>query len=139
MSQVLDLSVTLTPPPAGAEPTVLANIALRCDALGLAHSGESLTDPLSKQEREDLQWYLEEYWQWPYEGFLSRGQQIEELLPKIGKRLYKSLFGSIEADRIVQGWLKQPETAGTFQLSLLSELPAHLSLPWELLHSYPAY
>jgi len=71
MSQVLDLSVTFTPPPAGEGPDVLASITLRCDALGLSHSGGLLTDPLTKQEREDLQWYLEKYWQWPYEGFLS--------------------------------------------------------------------
>lgn len=139
MSQILDLSVTLTPPPAEAGPAVLASITLRYDALGLSHFGDLLTDPLSKQEREDLQWYLEEYWQWPYEGFLSRGKRIEAFLPQIGERLYKSLFGSREADRIVQKWLAQPETAGTLQLSLLSELPAVLSLPWELLHSEQGY
>jgi tetratricopeptide (TPR) repeat protein len=139
MSQVLDLSVTLTPPPAGADPAVLASITLRYDALGLGHFGDLLTDPLTTQEREDLQWYLEKYWQWPYEGFLSRGKQIEVLLPTIGKRLYKSLFGSVEADRIMQKWLAQPEAAGPFQLSLLSELPTVLSLPWELLHSEQGY
>src|SRR5215472_19221886 len=114
MSQVLDLSVTLTPPPVGADPAVLASITLRYDALGLSHSGDLLRDPLTKQEREDLQWYLEEYWRWPYEGFLSRGRQIEALLPQIGKRLYESLFGSKEADRIVQKWLAEPETRDTF-------------------------
>jgi tetratricopeptide (TPR) repeat protein len=139
MTTVLDLFVTLTPPPPGADPGALASIALRCDALGLAHSGDLLTDPLTSQERQDLQWYLEEYWQWPYEGFLSRGKQIETLLPQVGKRLYNSLFGSREADRIAQKWLAQPETVATFQLSLLSELPATLSLPWELLHSEQGY
>src|SRR5215469_4317409 len=85
MAQVLDLSVTLTPPPAGGDPKILASIALRYDALGLAHFGDLLTDPLTSQERKDLQWYLEEYWRWPYEGFLSRGQQIEALLPISGR------------------------------------------------------
>jgi tetratricopeptide (TPR) repeat protein len=139
MSQMLDLKVNFTPPPAGAGPDVLASITLLYDAAGLSHSGDPLRDPLTKQEREDLQWYLEEYWQWPYDGFLSRGKQIEALLPQIGKRLYESLFGSKEADRIVQKWLSQPETAGIFQLSLLSDLPAVLSLPWELLHSEQGY
>jgi hypothetical protein len=64
MASILDLSVTLTPPPQGAASEVLASIALRCDALeGLNHSGNLLTNPLSKEERENLQWYLEEYWQ----------------------------------------------------------------------------
>src|SRR5215470_11951938 len=103
ISQVLDLSVILTPPPAGESPDVLASIALHDNVLGLSHSGDLLRNPfLTPQEREDLQWYLEEYWQWPYEGFLSRGKQIETLLPEIGQRLYKSLFGSPQADRILQ-------------------------------------
>jgi hypothetical protein len=129
MTTVLDLSVTLTPPPADADPKVLACITLRCDALGLSHTGDLLTDPLSKQERQDLRWYLEEYWQWPYEQFLSRGKEVEALLPVIGKRLYQALFGSVQADRIVQKWLGQPETKGAFQLSIISDLPAVLSLP----------
>jgi CHAT domain len=139
MTEILDLAVTLTAPPMGAAPEVLASIALRCDALGLSQSGDLLTDPLTKQEREDLQWYLEEYWQWPFEQFLTRGQAVEALLPQIGKHLYTALFGSVQADRIVQKWLGQPEARGAFQLSLISDLPAALSLPWELLHSEHGY
>lgn len=145
MQGVLDLSVTLTAPPPGADPKVLASITLRCDALGLSHSGDLLPDPLTKtdlltkQERQDLQWYLEEYWQWPYEQFLVRGREVEASLPEIGKRLYQALFGSVQADRIVQKWLGQPETKGAFQLSIISDLPAVLSLPWELLHSEQGY
>jgi tetratricopeptide (TPR) repeat protein len=139
MTTVLDLSVTLTAPPANADPKVLASIALRCDMLGLSHSGDLLTDPLSEQERQDLRWYLEEYWQWPYEQFLTRGQQVEALLPEIGKRLYNALFDSREADRIVQKWLGLPEGQGDFQISIISELATVLSLPWELLHSETGY
>jgi len=139
MTEILDLAVTLTVPPTGAAPEVLASIALRCDALGLSHSGDLLSDPLTRQEREDLQWYLEEYWQWPFEQFLTRGQAVEDLLPQIGQRLYTALFGSREADRIVQDWLRQPEKQTLLQLSLISNLPAVLSLPWELLHSEQGY
>src|SRR2546425_2434159 len=42
---------------------------------------------------------LEEYWKWPFEGFAQRGKQIEYLLPEIGKRLYKAVFGNVEANR----------------------------------------
>src|SRR5439155_18752708 len=79
---LLDLSITLTPPPAGSPPEVLATIALQCSApLGLSHTGDLLTDPLTPLEHEELRWYLEEYWKWPYEGFAQRGQQVEALLP----------------------------------------------------------
>src|SRR5205823_6682141 len=105
MSQLLDLSITLTPPPAGSPPEAIASITLGCSApLGLSYSGDLLTDPLTQQERANLRWYLEEYSDWPYEQFLERAKQIEALLPEIGKRLYDNVFGSLKADRILQAW-----------------------------------
>ena len=92
MSQLLDLSITLTPAPADSPPEVLASMALRCEALGTSHSGDLLKDPLTQPERADLQWYLEEYWKWPYEQFLERGKRVEVLLPELGKRLYKAVL-----------------------------------------------
>src|SRR5438128_79326 len=105
---LLDLSIMLTPPPEGSAPDVIASITLRYDKRGLSHTGDVLNDPLKSQEREDLQWYLEEYWKWPFEGFAQRGRQIEDLLPQIGKRLYEAVFGNVQADRILQAWRLQP-------------------------------
>jgi tetratricopeptide (TPR) repeat protein len=137
MSQLLDLAITLTPPPSDAQPDVIAGISLNSGKpLGLNHSGDLLKDPLTKQERADLRWYLEEYWKWPYEGFAQRARGVEGLLPKLGKRLYESVFGSRQADRIVQKWLS---TEGEHQISVMSEIPQVLSLPWELLHSEQGY
>ena len=104
MSQLLDLAITLTSPGEG-QPEVIANVALNCAALGMNHAGDVLKDPLTQQERSDLRWYLEQYWKWPFEGFAQRAKGVEELLPKLGKRLYESVFGSRQADRIVQKWL----------------------------------
>src|SRR5436309_6382879 len=129
-SDLLDLSITLTPPPAGTPPEVLATITLRCDPLGLSHTGDQLTDPLTQPERDELRWYLEEYWKWPFEGFAQRGKQVEALLPEVGKRLYRAVFGSIEANTVLQTWRLQPGVQR--QISILSELPRALSLPWEL-------
>src|SRR6266487_1606083 len=137
MSQLLDLAITLTPPGKGKKQSkAIATIALNCAELGLNHSGDLLNDPLTQQERDDLRWYLEEYWKWPYEGFAQRAKGVEELLPKLGKRLYEAVFGSRQADRIVQKWLS---TEGEHQISLISDLPHALSLPWELLHSEQGY
>jgi hypothetical protein len=129
---LLDLSITLGPPPAGSPPEILATITLRYDKLGLSHTDDLLEDPLSAQEREDLRWYLEEYWQWPFEGFAERGKRVEALLPQIGKRLYDMVVSSREADRILQKWLGKAKVR--HQLSIISDLPRVLSLPWELLH-----
>src|SRR6266568_5991511 len=136
MSQLLDLAITLTTLPNDAQLDVIASIALNCAELGLNHSGDLLNDPLTQQERNDLRWYLEEYWKWPYEGFAQRARGVEALLPTLGKRLYESVFGSRQADRIVPKWLL---TAGEHQISIISDIPHALSLPWELLHSEQGY
>lgn len=132
MTGLLDLRITLTSPPADSSPDMLATIDLRCDALGLSHSGDLLADPLTEQERADLRWYLEEYWQWPYEQFLARAHRVEDLLDDLGARLYRAVFGSIEARDVLQAW--RHAEAERWQISIISNLPAPLSLPWELLH-----
>jgi hypothetical protein len=94
-----------------------------------------LIDPLTPQERENLRWYLEEYPEWPYEQFLERGKKVEVCLVELEKRLYQAVCGSSEAMGVVQPWRLQPLQPGTQrQISIVSELPRALSLPWELLH-----
>src|SRR5690242_8104837 len=131
---LLDLSITLTPPPAGSPLETLATITLQCSApLGLSHTGDLLKDPLSSQEREDLRWYLEEYWQWPFEGFAERAKRVEALLPLVGKRLYDAVFSRQGARDLLQTCRLDP-SGSERQISILSGLPHVLSLPWELLH-----
>ncbi len=132
MDQLLDLSIALTVPPNGSPPEIIASLDVRCDGLGLAHAGDLLTDPLTEKERLLLRWDLEEYWKWPYEGFAQRGRQVEALLADIGRRLYAAAFGSAKVASIVQAWRLQPEVQR--QISLLSDIPQALKLPWELLH-----
>src|SRR5438874_5725461 len=132
MNVPLDLCVTLAAPPQDAPSDVIASIMLSCETLDLSHTGGLLTDPLTQRERRDLQWYLEEYWMWPYEGFSQRGKEVEALLVAVGKRLYSTVFGNPQAMCIVQAWGSQ--VGQQRQISIISELPAALSLPWELLH-----
>ena len=137
MSQLLDLAITLTLPGKGKKQSkAIASIALNCATLGLGHTGALLADPLTQAERNDLRWYLEQYWQWPFEGFAQRAREIEQLLPQLGKRLYDAVFKSREADRILTRWL---EEQGEHQISIISDIPQALSLPWELLHNEQGY
>jgi tetratricopeptide (TPR) repeat protein len=131
-SQSLDLSITLSPLPEGSPPENIAIITLHYDQQGLMHIGDILSDPLRPNEYKELRWYLEDYWKWPYEQFLMRGKQVEGLLEDIGKRLYKAVFGSTEARDMLQAWRLQPDADR--QISIISEVPRALSLPWELLH-----
>lgn len=132
MNQALDLSIVLVQPPPDSPTDVIASITLHCDALGLSHFGDLLRDPLTPHERDDLRWYLEEYWKWPYEGFALRGKQVEDLLVEVGKRLYEAIFGHSSAKGVVQAWQQQPDVQR--QISITSNIPGVLSLPWELLH-----
>ncbi len=132
MVETLNLNIVLTPPPADAPPEMLASVSLQLDIFGLSHAGDLLKDPLKKGEEERLRWYLEEYWKWPYEQFRERGEEVEELLPELGRRLYQAVFGSPGAQQVVQAWRLQPATQR--QISIVCDMPRVLSLPWELLH-----
>src|SRR6266446_1978481 len=123
---LLDLSIILTPPPSGAPAKVIASIALHCEKLGLSHTGDFLTDPLTARERKKLNWYLEEYWEHLYEKqFVQRGKKVENLLPELGIRLYKQVFGSIEAAEIMNKWLERP--AKQYHISIITDIPQLLS------------
>src|SRR5260370_30129141 len=132
MVETLNLKIVLTPPPAGAPPEMLASVSLQLDIFGLSHAGDLLKDPLKKGEEERLRWYLEEYWKLPYEQFGERGEEVEELLPELGRRLYQAVFGSAGAQQVVQAWRLQLATQR--QVSIVCDMPRVLSLPWELLH-----
>ncbi len=135
MSQRYDLCLTLTPPPADAPADApvspLAALALQCADLGLSHTGLTLGDPFTDDERKELEWYLEEYWKWPFDEFAERGARVEASLIAAGKRLYDALCADIKATRLMDSW---NNAAGEHQITIISELPAVLSLPWELLH-----
>jgi tetratricopeptide (TPR) repeat protein len=135
--QPLDLSIALVPPSPGAVlpstgAEAIASVELRCDQLGLQHTGDLLADPFTPRERESLRWYLEKYVEWPYEQFLERARKIESSLPKLGKRLYHEVCGSAGAMSVVQAWRLQKGVER--QVSIVSDIPKALSLPWELLH-----
>ncbi|MGH9800163.1 MAG: hypothetical protein ACRD82_07345, partial [Blastocatellia bacterium] len=131
MSQLYDLCLMLTQPSADSPESTIANVAVHCDALGLQPmTAQPLSDPFTLLERRELEWYLETYWKWPYEGFTDRGQRVEQLLVDAGKRLYSAVFD--QAQTIVQPWRLQPNVQR--QISIVSTVPSALSLPWELLH-----
>src|SRR5436853_5545467 len=102
MENLLDLSIDLTASSEDLLSDAIATITLHCDGLGLVHAGKLLGDLLTQQEQDDLRWYLEEYWKWPYLEFATRGRQVEVLLHEVGKRIYHAVFGSIEAATILE-------------------------------------
>src|SRR5436305_310129 len=132
MDSPLSLSILLTQPPSGSSPDVLATISLSSESQGSTHTGDVLIAPLTEEEEKNIRWYLEEYWRWPYEQFRERAEAVEELLPRLGKKMYQALFGSVGAQQVLQAWRLQPATHR--QINIVSDIPQVLSLPWELLH-----
>lgn len=113
------------PPPADAPSGVIAQMRIgRAPSESPPAIAELLvTDPVSDEELDQLTWYLEDYWKWPYEGFAARGAEVERMLAKIGERLHRAVVAmsgtdSLQLDEIV----------------IVSDVPAILALPWELLH-----
>jgi len=89
--------------------------------------------PLTAKDRQDLRWYLEVY------GAHSLGdpddgeaRRIAVQLPIWGKRLFEAVFGERAAARIFNGF--QDAEDGARLLTVSTEHPAILALPWELLH-----
>jgi tetratricopeptide (TPR) repeat protein len=130
VTETLDLAIRLTEPPTDAGADIIATAALQCD--GLEPVVLPLADPLRNDERAELRWYLEQYWLWPYEGFAERGRRVEALLVEIGTRLYAALRATPDAAGLVQHW--QSAAADRRQVSIQTDLPTALALPWELLH-----
>ena len=93
------LNIVHTPHAKDPFPDTLATITIKYVAQGLDTSGGVLTSDAapSKKELEKLRWYLEEYWQWPYEQFLERAKEIEQSLIGFGKKLYHAVFATAEA------------------------------------------
>jgi hypothetical protein len=130
----MELTITLLSPAQDAPEGALASFILAYPTQGLIHFGGWLSDPITPREHEELKWYLQEYWEWPFAEFLERGRSIEHKLKEIGQRLFNSVFGTPQATRILAAWDADPLQPRQISLILADEVPAALALPWELLH-----
>ncbi len=93
----------------------------------------AFTNPITAKALRDLQWYVEVY------GAHSLGdpddaeaQRIAGLLPTWGAQLFNAVFTEREAQRRFHDF--QDAEGDTRLLTISSEHPTILALPWELLH-----
>lgn len=91
------------------------------------------SNPIFEKALRDIQWYVETY------GAHSLGdpdddeaKRIAGLLPVWGKALFNAVFTSREAERRFNSF--QDAEDDSRLLTISSERPAVLALPWELLH-----
>lgn len=87
--------------------------------------------PRSDLMRE-LRWYLEEFPAFPYASDAERARSVLEGLRTWGERAFRSLFGSPEGRRLLDGAAR--DGLGRLRLQIRSDDPGVLSWPWEALH-----
>src|SRR5262249_36279814 len=94
-------------------------------------------NPMGEKDLRDIQWYVETY------GAHSLGdpddseaKRIAGKLPEWGAKLFKTVFTEREAERRFNEF--QDAEGDTRLLTISSEHPAILELPWELLHDSAA-
>ncbi|MBL9008739.1 MAG: tetratricopeptide repeat protein [Myxococcales bacterium] len=107
--------------------------------------------PLGPIEADDLRWYLEEYYRWPFGLFRERARTIEAKLPAWGNELYQMALGGKAPGPALSAWQHAAERGvRRFSVHVDQDLPegasaderrmtreaaaAWLTLPWELLH-----
>ncbi|MDM8541855.1 tetratricopeptide repeat protein [Desulfococcaceae bacterium HSG9] len=88
--------------------------------------------PYSDEDRERLQWYLEQYpVRYMTEIDDQKAEDIADCLQKQGEKLFEAVFTKRNAQRIFNTF--QDNTEPGRMLTVSSRHPEILSLPWELL------
>ena len=90
-------------------------------------------DPMSKEDRNDLRWYLEEYLKQPDDAAQGRARAVERQMRAWGGRMFDLLFGHGQPGRDVYLLLRARGLADA-AFELRYQRPAIGNLPWELLY-----
>ena len=105
--------------------------SVRREGIGESWDGGAFRCPLDERALGDVRWYLEEYGQWPFGPFRDRAHKIEARLEPWGRALFDALFAAGKPSRIYEHFLN--EKADVRTLTLVSDAPRVMRLPWELL------
>ncbi len=102
------------------------------DAHGQSGDEFPLALPLGKEQLDELRWYLEQYYEFPYHGNRVRAERVEQQLEAWGHALFAALFHGQEGIQLYNNLMDQAEATGC-TLTLGSESPEVLAQPWEML------
>ena len=91
---------------------------------------QPFTLTLTDDDYDDLRWYLEAYMELPDGGAVVRAQRIEARLAQWGRQLHAAIFAAPENAAALQALLSAAEPR---QLTIATDDPALLRLPWELM------
>ncbi|MDI6810818.1 MAG: tetratricopeptide repeat protein [archaeon] len=98
------------------------------------------TFSVSKEERELIQWYLEEYLTYPYGAFQERARRAEKVISDLGAKLFEVVFRN-KNDRdqaAIRFYDRAMENPTDCHIVIQADHPAGWSLPWEFMRD-PGY
>jgi len=100
----------------------------------------TFTFSVSTEDRELIQWYLEEYLSYPYGAFQERAKRAENVIHDLGAELFAEVFrNKNDHDQTaIRFYDRAMENPTDCQIIIQADHPAAWSLPWEFLHD-PAY
>ncbi len=61
------------------------SFSVRNEQTGESWNGGEFRCPLKAEALDDVRWYLEEYWTWPFGPFRDRAHQVEAQLGAYGR------------------------------------------------------
>ncbi len=85
---------------------------------------------VSDQERQDIQWYLEEYLLYPWGEFTTRAERVEEMMEQLGVRLFDAVFGTRETIAL---YTHVADDLANTRVVIHASDPDGIALPWELM------
>lgn len=118
---------------------------------GILGTYTEFVSPLGPTDAEDLRWYIEDYFRWPFDVFRDRAKGIEAKLPQWGQLLYDAIVRVQEEP--MQAFIKaRREDGNQIERRITINVDDRKSnaedkdaaallfgLPWELLHDGNSY
>jgi len=92
-------------------------------------------DPLTTEDRAELRWYLEDFLSFPYGAERWKAAQVEDNMARWGDALFGQVFPKQAQDPDPRAFYQEAVREGLdhCELSIVSDDPEFLNIPWELL------
>ncbi len=96
---------------------------------------------VSKDNRELIQWYLEEYLIYPYGAYQDRAKRAEKVISDVGAELFATVFrnGGDRSQAAIRLYDRAMEKPSDCQIVIEADHPAGWSLPWEFMYDPAGY
>src|SRR5215813_12561275 len=90
----------------------------------------AFTFAITEEQRQLIQWYLEQYLLYPWGEFRKRAQRAEELMEQLGVKLFEAVFRNRETGAL---YAHVADDLANTRIVIHSSDPAGIALPWELI------